>query len=62
MNDNTRTFSVQDGVWNAILDGKMIEATFNSKGAAEAGIEVERRRRERKYIENLRAGGKGNEK
>lgn len=62
----TYTFSIEDGVWNAILDGEMIPATFNSKGAAEAGIDVERRRRERaaeqRYIGNLKAGGKGNEK
>lgn len=31
--------------WYAILDGVEIDATFNSKGAAYAGIEVERRRR-----------------
>lgn len=51
MNNNTETFSIEDGVWHAILDGEMIRATFNSKGAAEAGIEVERRRRAsaRKY-------------
>lgn len=33
------------GGWRAILDGKPIGAFFNSKGAALAGIDVERRRR-----------------
>lgn len=33
------------GEWLAILDGDIIGAAWNSKGAAQAGLEVERRRR-----------------
>lgn len=44
----TGTYVLKPGEWEAILDGKRIDATFNSKGAAEAGIEVERRRREKR--------------
>jgi hypothetical protein len=38
-------------VWQAIVDGKVIAAEFNSKGAAEAAINVEKSRRIKK-IEN----------
>ena len=42
-----QTFSIR-GEWYAICDGKIIEATFNSKGAAEAAIQVEKRRNKKK--------------
>ena len=34
--------------WHLTLDGKMVPAEFNSKGAAEAAIPVERARRAKK--------------
>lgn len=43
----TGTYCIKEGEWEAILDGHRIQATFNSKGAAEAGLAVERRRRAR---------------
>jgi hypothetical protein len=36
------------GAWHLILDGVMVKADFNSKGAAEAAIPVERARRLRR--------------
>ncbi len=41
------------GSWRAILGGEPIPAEWNSKGAAEAGLQVERRRRK------LEGDGKG---
>ncbi len=41
----TDAFTTNGTDWIAVLDGKIIPATFNSKGAAEAGIDVERKRR-----------------
>lgn len=34
--------------WQAAIDGEIIPAEFNSRGAALAAIEVEKRRRARK--------------
>jgi len=49
MNDEkTCVFALSDSgqeVWRAMLDGVIIPATWNSKGAALAGLEVERRRK-----------------
>jgi hypothetical protein len=42
----TEAFLLADG-WHLIVDGIVVQATWNSKGAAEAGIPVERGRRER---------------
>lgn len=36
------------GGWRATLDGELLKPIWNSKGAAEAGIDVERRRKEKK--------------
>lgn len=44
----TEVVQIKEGEWIAFLDGFVIRATFNSKGAAEAGIEVEKRRRAKK--------------
>ena len=38
------------GAWRLILDGVVVPADFNSKGAAEAAIPVERNRRARKLV------------
>lgn len=32
--------------WRVILNGRLLSANWNSKGAAEAGLQVERRRAE----------------
>lgn len=37
-------------VWKARVGGKIIPAEFNTKGAAQAAIAVERRRQEKKAI------------
>ena len=45
-----QTFVVlQNGqeVWKSLVNGKIIPAEFNSKGAALAGIEVEKRRQQK---------------
>lgn len=47
MRSITEVFNLH-GAWKLILDGSMVPAEFNSKGAAEAAIPVERERRERK--------------
>lgn len=36
------------GAWKLMLDGVMVPAEFNCKGAAQAAIPVERKRREKK--------------
>lgn len=41
-----RDANTPDGCWRAVLDGELLPATWNSKGAAEAGLAVERRRAE----------------
>jgi len=41
----TGVFLVKPGEYQAILDGRVIRATFNSHGAAVAGLQVEARRR-----------------
>lgn len=41
----TEAFTLRQGEWSLLLDGKIVPATFNSKGAALAAIEVERARR-----------------
>jgi hypothetical protein len=41
----TKVFSIRIGEWQLLLDGKLVAACFNSRGAAEAAIAVERRRR-----------------
>lgn len=46
----TQVYSIRDGEWEVMLDGKLVRATFNSKGAAEAAIPVERARRNTKKI------------
>lgn len=44
----TEAFRLSDGAWRVIVDGLVVAAEFNSKGAAEAAIPVERERRRRK--------------
>lgn len=47
----TEVFIIRIGgqeVWKAIVDGIVIAADFNSRGAALAAIPVERKRRERR--------------
>jgi hypothetical protein len=39
----SEAFLLGDG-WHVIVDGKVIPAVFNSKGAAQAAIPVERKR------------------
>lgn len=39
-----------DDAWRVIVDGEMVRAEFNSKGAAEAAIPVERNRRMRRPV------------
>ena len=41
-------FDKNDMAWKAKLDGKLIEAEWNSQGAAMAGVFVEQRRIEAK--------------
>lgn len=41
-------------VWQVCLAGKVLPATWNSKGAAQAGLEVERRRLKIKELQNER--------
>jgi len=42
---STFAFSKQEGTWELMLDGEIVKAIWNSKGAAEAAIPVERKRR-----------------
>jgi hypothetical protein len=44
----TEAFSQRQGEWQVIVDGEVVAAPFNSKGAAEAAIPVERARRARR--------------
>lgn len=37
-------FTMRRHEWQAMCNGKVIEATFNSPGAAYAGIDVQKRR------------------
>lgn len=46
----TQVFTLREGEWLLLLDGKIIPAIFNSPGAARAAIEVERRRRTKKAV------------
>ena len=41
---DTEVFTLAPGEWKLKLDGKVLKPTWNSKGAALAAIEVERRR------------------
>lgn len=45
MSARTETFTTDGIHWQAIIDGEMVDADFNSKGAAEAAIPIERARR-----------------
>jgi hypothetical protein len=47
MSNQTEVFNLK-GDWYCIVDGVMVPATFNSRGAALAAIEVERKRRKKK--------------
>jgi hypothetical protein len=40
-------------VWRAVENGSVIKAEFNSKGAAEVAIAVERRRRLSKDVDTI---------
>ena len=46
-----KPFKIEDqvfnlhGEWLAILDGELVKASWNTKGAAQAGLQVERRRK-----------------
>ncbi len=42
---NTYAFTLDAISWHLYLDGKIVNALFNSKGAALAAINVERARR-----------------
>lgn len=50
MNSKDQVFCVKEGEWNIMIDGVVLPTTFNSKGAALAGIAVEKRRRIRKQM------------
>jgi hypothetical protein len=39
-----QVFTVKQGEWQVVVDGKVLPATFNSYGAAKAGMETEQRR------------------
>lgn len=41
----TEAFTIRMNEWRLCLDGKVLPTIWNSKGAAEAAIDVERRRR-----------------
>ena len=41
-------FSIREKEYQVYLDGKVLSAIYNSKGAALAGLEVEKRRKEKK--------------
>ena len=45
----TKVFYLKDA-WHLMLDGAMVPAEFNSKGAALAAIPVERARRAKKAV------------
>lgn len=40
-----QVFSIKDGEYQVMLEGKVLPATWNSKGAAIAGMKVEAKRR-----------------
>lgn len=44
MNTMTEAFTICSGEWKLRLDGVVLPTTWNSKGAAEAAILVERRK------------------
>jgi hypothetical protein len=48
MTSLTQVFTIREGEWKLLLDGMMVPAEWNSKGAAEAAIPVERERRARR--------------
>lgn len=43
-----QVFSIRQYEWIVVLDGVVLKTTWNSKGAALAGLEVERRRKLKK--------------
>lgn len=45
LTNQTEVFTVREGEYQVIVDGIIVAATFNSKGAAKAAIPVERARR-----------------
>jgi hypothetical protein len=45
----TEAFLLRDG-WHLVLDGVVVPATWNTKGAAEAAIPVERKRRMKRRV------------
>ena len=50
-----QAFSIRVGgeeVWKAVVNEEIVKADFQSKGAAEAAIEVERRRHEMFHAPN----------
>jgi hypothetical protein len=50
----TQVFTIREGEWKLLLDGVMVPAEWNSKGAAEAAIPVERERRMRKAAKEVK--------
>lgn len=55
-----RAFLIRENgekVWKAICDDKIIPAEFNSRGAALAGIDVQKRRNENFVKRQNRPGG-----
>lgn len=48
VSNSAEIFCVSQGEYHLLLDGEMVRATFNSRGAAMAAIPVERKRREKK--------------
>ena len=53
MEKETKIIKLEDGVYQLLLDGEMVKAHFNSKGAAQAAIAVERKRRFDKKMETI---------
>lgn len=52
----TEVFCLREGEFKLLLDGKMVAAEWNSKGAAEAAIPVERARRIRQAAKAVARG------
>ena len=44
MNTPDTVFTIRDGEWRARLNGRVLPTIWNTRGAAAAGLEVERRR------------------
>jgi hypothetical protein len=45
-----QTFTIQKDCHQVVVDGRVVRATWNSSGAAKAGIAVEKRRNEQRKL------------